>query len=291
MSWRIVAISQNAKLDYQLGYLVVRGQDTQKIHLSEISVLIIESTAVSLTAYLLNELAKEKVKVIFCDENRNPASEIIPYYGSHDTSAKIRKQLKWTNADKSAIWTEIVRDKIKKQAQLLQKKGYEKSYLMLIQYSQDVEYGDATNREGHAAKVYFNTLFGNDFSRTDDSPLNAALNYGYSLLLALFNREIVSNGYLTQVGIFHDNMFNKYNLGSDLMEPFRPMVDSLVYAMNPVAFETEQKHEMLELFNKMVLIKNRKEYLENAVRIYVKSVFDALNDHDVSLISFYEYEL
>ena len=291
MSWRIVAITQNAKLDYQLGYLVVRGQDTQKIHLSEISVLIIESTAVSLTAYLLNELVKEKVKVVFCDENRNPASEVIPYYGSHDTSAKIRKQLKWTNADKSTIWTEIVRDKIRKQAYNLQKKGYEKSYLMLIQYSQDVEYGDITNREGHAAKVYFNTLFGNEFSRADDSPVNAALNYGYSLLLALFNREIVSNGYLTQVGIFHDNMFNKYNLGSDLMEPFRPLVDSLVYTMNPVEFETEQKHEMLELFNKMVLIKNRKEYLENAVRIYVKSVFDALNDHDVSLISFYEYEL
>ena len=291
MSWRIVAITQNAKLDYQLGYLVVRGQDTQKIHLSEISVLIIENTAVSLTAYLLNELVKEKVKVVFCDENRNPAAEVIPYYGSHDTSAKIRKQLKWTNADKSTIWTEIVRDKIRKQAYNLQKKGYEKSYLMLIQYSQDVEYGDVTNREGHAAKVYFNTLFGNDFSRADDSPVNAALNYGYSLLLALFNREIVSNGYLTQVGIFHDNMFNKYNLGSDLMEPFRPLVDSLVYTMNPVVFETEQKHEMLELFNKMVLIKNRKEYLENAVRIYVKSVFDALNDHDVSLISFYEYEL
>lgn len=291
MSWRIVVVSQNAKLDYQLGYLVVRGQDTQKIHISEISVLIIESTAVSLTSYLLNELLKEKVKVIFCDEKRNPASEMIPYYGSHDTSAKIRKQLKWSNAQKSDVWTEIVRDKIRKQAQILQKNGFEKSSLMLIQYSQDVEVGDITNREGHAAKVYFNTLFGNDFSRTDDSPTNAALNYGYSLLLALFNREIVSNGYLTQVGIFHDNMFNKYNLGSDLMEPFRPLVDSMIYSMNLVEFDTEQKREVLEVFNKMVLIKNRKEYLENAVKIYVKSIFDALNDHDISLISFYEYEL
>ena len=89
MSWRTVVISKNAKLDYQMGYLVVRGQDTKKIYLNEIGILIIESTAVSLTAYLLSELVKKKIKVIFCDEKRNPSSELLPYYGSHDTSIKI----------------------------------------------------------------------------------------------------------------------------------------------------------------------------------------------------------
>lgn len=88
MSWRTVVVTQNAKLDYQLGYLVIRGQDTHKIHLNEIAVLIIESTSVSLTTYLLNELSKNKVKVIFCDEKRNPFCELLPYYGSHDTSQK-----------------------------------------------------------------------------------------------------------------------------------------------------------------------------------------------------------
>ena len=94
MSWRTVVISQNAKLDYQLGYLVVRGQDTHKIHLNEINTLIIESTAVSFTAYLLSELTKNKIKVVFCDEKRNPSSELLPYYGCHDTSSKIKKQIK-----------------------------------------------------------------------------------------------------------------------------------------------------------------------------------------------------
>ena len=96
MSWRTVVISNNAKLDYQIGYLVVRGTETTKIHLNEIGTLIIESTAVSMTSYLLSELIKNKIKVIFCDEKRNPVSELIPYYGSHDTSAKIRKQTEWT---------------------------------------------------------------------------------------------------------------------------------------------------------------------------------------------------
>lgn len=86
MSWRTIVISKTAKLDYQLGFMVVRGEETVKIHITDIEILVIESTAVSLTAYLLNELIKNKVKVIFCDEKRNPSSELLPYYGSHDTS-------------------------------------------------------------------------------------------------------------------------------------------------------------------------------------------------------------
>ena len=92
MSWRTIVVSKNAKLDYQMGYMVVRGAETTKVHMNEIGTVIVESTAVSMTAYLLSELVKHKVKVIFCDEKRNPSSELLPYYGSHDTSAKIRKQ-------------------------------------------------------------------------------------------------------------------------------------------------------------------------------------------------------
>lgn len=108
MSWRTVVISHTAKLDYQIGYLVVRGQETIKIHLSEIGILVVESTAVSMTAYLLSELVKKKIKVIFCDEKRNPSSELISYYGSHDTSVKIRKQMEWRREEKATLWTEIV---------------------------------------------------------------------------------------------------------------------------------------------------------------------------------------
>ena len=95
MSWRTVVISNTAKLDYQMGYMVVRKDDITKIHLSEIEILIVESTAVSLTAALLSELTKKKIKVIFCDEKRNPCSELVNYYGSHDTSNKVRKQIAW----------------------------------------------------------------------------------------------------------------------------------------------------------------------------------------------------
>ncbi|MBU5474843.1 type II CRISPR-associated endonuclease Cas1 [Roseburia sp. MSJ-14] len=290
MSWRIVVISNSAKLDYKLDYMVIRQAEITKIHLSEISVLMVESTAVSLTAALLNELMKRKIKVIFCDEKRNPSSELISYYGSHDTSAKVRKQVEWSKETKTMVWTEIVTEKIRKQRDFLKSLGKEE-YQLLEEYVQQIEPGDITNREGHAAKVYFNALFGTKFTRTEDSPINAALNYGYGLLLSACNREIVANGYITQLGLFHDNMFNQFNLGSDLMEPFRILVDKKVNGLQPDKFEHDEKMQMVNMLNQEVVIDGKQNYLNNAIKIYCRSVFEAINQQDISLIRFYRDEL
>ena len=290
MSWRIVVISNSAKLEYKMDYMIVRQSEITKIHLSEISMLIVESTAVSLTAGLLSELTKRKIKVIFCDEKRNPSSELVSYYGSHDTSAKVRQQVGWTAEIKKMMWTEIVSEKIRNQQRFLEDLG-KKENVMLTEYLKEIQPGDTTNREGHAAKVYFNAVFGMDFSRSLDIPINAALNYGYGIILSTFNREIVSNGYITQLGLFHDNMFNQFYLGSDLMEPFSILVDRKVYEMKPEKFEKEEKLQLVNILNQEVTIDGKRNYVVNAIKIYCKSVFDAINDNDVSLIRFYSNEL
>ena len=290
MSWRIVVISKRAKLDYQLGYLVVRNESVTKIHLGEISTLLIESTAVSITTSLLAELTKKKIKVIFCDEKRNPSSELVGYYGSHDTSSKVRNQIQWSRNSKDTVWTEIVTEKIRKQKKLLEYQGKEESKL-LDSYLQEIKWNDETNREGHAAKVYFNALFGLDFTRTTDCPVNSALNYGYSIILSAFTREITANGYITQLGLFHDNMFNQFNLASDLMEPFRVLVDKEVLEMKFEEFEVDEKRRLVNILNHEVVIDGKVQYVNNAVKIYCKSVFDALNEDDSSLIRFYKFEL
>lgn len=290
MSWRIIVISKRAKLDLQLGYMVVRSEEVTKIVLSEISTILIESTAVSLTTSLLSELSKRKIKVIFCDEKRNPSSELVSYYGSHDTSNKIRKQIAWKQNTKEAVWTEIVTEKIRKQKEILEILGKEESEL-LSSYIKEITWNDGTNREGHAAKVYFNALFGLDFTRTEDNYINAGLNYGYSIILSAFTREIVANGYITQLGLFHDNMFNQFNLASDLMEPFRALIDQKVLRMKLMDFEHEEKMQLVNVLNQEVLIDGKKQYVNNAIKIYCKSVFDALNDDDSSLMRFYRIEL
>lgn len=288
MSWRTVVITGNAKLDYKMDYMVVRKSDmTSRIYIGEIGMLIIESTAISLTTMLLCELTKHKIKIVFCDEKRNPQSELIPYYGSHDTSAKVRMQTQWSKEVKENIWTEIVSEKIRKQSDHLKENDQEVQADMLKQYVKEIELGDKTNREGHAAKVYFNALFGLDFSRSKECAINAALNYGYGILLSCFNREVIANGYITQLGLFHNNMFNQFNLASDLMEPFRILVDRIVVKNKPEKFEREEKLDYIYMLEDEVLIDGKYQYVSNAIKIYCRSIFDALNENDVSLIKFY----
>lgn len=292
MTWRVVVIENRAKLELKLSHLVVRqdGNKIHKIYLKDISHIIVNTTEASITFALLNEIVKNKIKLIFCDEKRNPAAEVAPYYSSYNTSEKIRMQIKWDEYIKGDVWQLIVKQKIKNQMDLL-KSCKKPEYKMLEKYIDEVEFKDATNREGHAAKVYFNALFGKDFSRSDDSNINAAINYGYSILLSSINRQVVSNGYITQIGIFHDNMFNQFNLSSDLIEPWRAIVDGYVYNSVKKIFNQEQKIELINLINNFVSIDNKETRINQAIGVYVRSVFDALNNRDLSLIRFPTYEL
>ena len=191
MGFRTLVITKRAKLNLTMGFLEIRGEETLKVFLDDIDILVIDNQAVSMTAALVTELIKKKIKIIFCDDKRNPQSEIIPYYGSGDCSRKIKTQIAWQNDIKTKVWTSIVREKIIKQSDFLLELEKEREYKLLQQYIDELSHGDKTNREGLAAKVYFNALFGMDFNRNEDVPRNAALNYGYSLLLSVFNKEII----------------------------------------------------------------------------------------------------
>lgn len=292
MGWRTVIISSVAKLDYKMNYLVVRnGNSITRIHLSEIAVLIIESTAASLTAYLLSALEKEKITVIFCDEKRIPQGVYMPLYGSYDTSRKIKTQISWLQDNKDLVWQFVVRRKIAGQSAVLDYFGKKEASEKLAEYISQVEPADITNREGHAAKVYFNALFGMGFSRDDkENIINAELNYGYSILLSVVSREVINNGYITQVGIHHDNLYNNLNLACDLMEPFRPFVDFLVVKMPHKEMSQNEKQYIVGLLNHKVKLDCREQYVLNALGIYTKSILDSVSDGNVSIIKYPAYE-
>lgn len=289
--WRVIVVTGRGKLDLRYNSISIRRDNgTDFIHIGEVNTLILETTTISITAALMCELIKQKVKVIFCDEKSNPHFELLPFYGSHDCSAKIKEQIAWTDFLKESLWTIIVTEKIENQMKLLKKLNKEE-YRILQEYVSQIEHNDNTNREGHSAKIYFSALFGNNFSRNKENSLNAFLNYGYQLLLSTFNKEIVANGYLTQIGIFHKNMFNYYNLSSDLMEPFRVIVDELAYKENPQKFEKDEKRKLQNILNLKFRINNVNHYLSDIIKIYTKSIFDALSANDLSLVRFFEDEL
>ena len=288
MGFRIINIRSRVKLEHRLNYLVIRGETEKKIHISEINTLILQSTAVSLTASLLAVLVENNVKVIFCDKKCNPVSELMPYYGTHNSSGRLAEQINWDKSVKDDVWQEIVQRKIISQAEHLSDLGFSGESDMLLRYVDDVEPGDITNREGHAAKVYFNALFGKSFSRGQENPINAALNYGYGLILSAFNREVTMNGYLTHIGLRHDNMFNPYNLSCDLMEPFRTLIDRAVIDGKPADFGKEEKQALLAVLHSYVYIAGTKQTVLNAVKIYTRSVFESMAGGSPEGIHFFE---
>ena len=282
MAFRTVIISSHSKLEYSLNYLVFRTIDeVKRINLSEIQTVIIESTAVSITSALLIELSKRKIKVVFCDEKRNPNCELMPYYGDSISSKRICEQINWNDDIKARVWQNIIKEKIRNQAFVLGKVSSTDAN-KLLEFVNDVLPDDVTNREGHAAKYYFNRLYGDGFVRGSDDKINKYLNYGYSLILSQFNKAIVSKGYLTQLGIHHKNEFNNFNLSCDLMEPFRPLIDLKVFELNDDNF----KDELVNYLSSKVEIGNQKQTIVNAIQIYVSSVFKALNCNDQSEIKF-----
>ena len=290
MSWRTVVVKNRCKLSYKNDYMLVVSDGNEKaLHISEIGTLIIENTAVNITAYLLCELARYKVKVIFCDHQRNPYGEIIPYYGSHNASKQMRRQSQWDQSLKALIWKSIVEQKIIKQAQVVYREtGNSDVCEVLMNYASTVTPGDTTNREAHAAKLYFKELFGSQFSRDISNNINAALNYGYAILLSTFNREISAAGYSTTMGVNHCNEYNPFNLTCDLMESFRPIVDREVYKCRSFDFDDFFKSRLVELLNCKIHILGKDQFLSNAISIYVNFFFRVMEGGSVADLPDYE---
>lgn len=288
MSFRTVVIKNRCKLEYSLNQLIYRGENELKININEITSLIIQSSQVAITSALISKLIENKIKVIFCDSYHNPQCELIPYYGNYNVKEKITTQMSITKSCADITWKEIVYQKIFNQLQNLQYKGYELASEKLKVYLNEIEVGDISNREGHAAKVYFNALFGNTFSRDQKNDINAFLDYGYAILLSAINREIKNLGYLTEIGIHHIGNTNPFNLSCDFIEPLRPLVDFYVIAgkLNIDNF----KKELVNLLNVNVFIDDKTMILDNAIRVYVQSLFQALIKEDIKEIKFIRYE-
>lgn len=282
MSWRIVYIESKVKVSYKNGFMVVRGDETKLIHLSEIHTVIIESLAVILSAYLIVKLNEMKIKIIFCDDKHNPFVETFSIYGAHNNSKRIKTQVSWDIENKSRLWQILIKYKILSQSKTLRKFGLSE-YKLLETYAQEILDFDSSNREGHAAKVYFNALYDTGESRRDESVTSAALNYGYAILASTISKEIVAAGYLTQIGIKHSNEFNDFNLTYDLIEPFRFVVDDYVFNSSKEEFDSEYRKNLVNLMNKRFIIDGKNHSLKSCIRIYLRSVFRFLNNEDDSI--------
>lgn len=286
MGFRTVRINNRCKLELSINYLVCRNEKETRINIDEISTLIIGSTEVSITTALLSALMEKNVNVIFCDSKYQPQGQLMSLRGTTDTYKKIKIQISWSKDIKGVIWQEIIKQKILNQARNLKDKDLD-SYNKLLEFANLVEVDDITNREGHAAKVYFNSLFSPSFVRHNTSPINKYLDYGYSILLSCISREIKSFGYLTELGIHHIGETNPFNLACDFIEPLRPLID--YYVANKIVNDDNYKDYFVKLLSKEVKFKDQTQYLDNAIHSYVKNLLMNLREGTLDL-EFIKYD-
>lgn len=198
------------------------------VPIEDIGFVVLENHQINITLPLLNALSDNNAAVIICGDNFMPNAMLLNLDSNTTQGEVYRAQIEASEPLKKGLWKQVVEAKIRNQAALLNKLG--KDGDKLKPYYSNVKSGDSDNREGIAAKLYWNELFGEDFirSREGSSP-NNLLNYGYTLLRAAVARALMGSGLFPAFGIFHRNRYNAFPLADDIMEPYRPFVDEIVF--------------------------------------------------------------
>lgn len=269
-----------------LDNLKVEKETTEiTIPLSDIHSLIIDNQKVTMTIPLINKCTEYNINLILCSLEHMPQTIIQPYSGNYQSPLILKKQIDWDVNTKKVLHKLIIRNKINNQIDLLKYLNLDKEVIKkLIQFATEVQDGDPLNREGLSAKMYFRTLFGSDFKRSDEDVINYGLNYGYSILRSHISKTIIAKGLIPCIGIIHIGYNNPYNLSDDIIEVFRPLVDWYVFLnlKDAILFKKEHRLELIKLSIKDVFIKGVKQTLLNSISIFIDRILDVFETGDVS---------
>lgn len=211
--------------------IVITFKDNKDIvtrPIEDIGFVVIENPQASISVPLLNELADNNVSVIFCDKKKMPKTMLMTLEGNTTQQESYKYQMEASAPTKKNIWKQLVECKIRNQALLLNMLG--KDGDALKPYYMNVRSGDTDNREGAAAREYWSRIFYDGFKRErEGAPPNNLLNYGYTILRAAVARALIGSGLYPAFGVFHRNRYNAFPLADDVMEPYRPLVDEIVF--------------------------------------------------------------
>ena len=229
MTWRSLLIQNGGKLSLQRRQLLIQQNgESHTVPLEDIAVIIIENRETLITAPLLSALAEHGATLLTCDEQFLPCGQWLPYAQYHRQLKILKLQLNISEPLKKQIWQHIVRQKILNQAFVADETGNDLAAKRLRTLAVEVRSGDTGNREAQAAALYFQALFGEKFTRSDNNAVNAALNYTYAVLRAAVARTLTLYGWLPALGLFHRSELNPFNLADDFIEPLRPLADLVI---------------------------------------------------------------
>ncbi len=279
-SFKILDIESPSSLALDGVDLIIKTDgEERRFFLDDLSLLLVSSKKVELPSSLLVELGKRSIPVLIFDKKHHPCSLLLPLLSNSSTSERVYEQIAWRGKAKDKLWKKIVENKLAMQLALLKSIKKTGNLLPLIK---EVKDGDPYNLEGQGARIYFPSAFGDGFVRKGHGEkeidgVNACLNYGYSLILALFLKGVVSLGYITQLGIHHHSKQNPFNLACDLMEPFRPFIDKVILENGYRELNKESKMGLLSSLSSDVGLGEKHYELKEAIYVYCQNAFACLS--------------
>jgi len=289
MSWRIVYVTEKAHVCIKNDQFFIENEEKKiSIPVNELAVVVIDCPYISITAYTLSFLSERKATVIFTNSSHLPVGSLLPYYSHHRALEKINVQINTSIPLKNKIWKHIVQQKIENQHYVL--KSIKNSDLKKFKtLALAVKSGDKTNRESVAAKLYWGQLF-DDFKRHNNDILNNAIDFGYTILRSAIARSLTSYGFICAIGIHHCNTLNNFNLADDIIEPYRPLIDQLVYKnfkskVTQKELSKEDKVILINVLTHSVGLENEKTTILNMIDLTCQSLFKAMDQKNHSLLA------
>lgn len=297
MGWRIVYIEESDYITSYLDNLQVKREDKKiNIPFSDIHSLIIDNYKSVLSVQLINNCAANNINIVICGIDHMPHSLVYPVSGQNLAPKMLKWQITWDKGVKEELHKLIIQGKIENQIQVL--KANEKDQFTidhLTRFKSEVLAGDKTNREGLSAKMYFRSLFGEDFIRFEDDVVNNALNYGYSIMRSQISKVLISKGLNTSLGLFHRNPENEFNLSDDVIEVFRPIVDNYVFRniSKTDVFTREHRLNLIKLTTKKMRYRKENHTFLNVINLYVSNILDYMDDktHELVIPYFNNYDI
>ncbi|VEH67462.1 CRISPR-associated endonuclease Cas1, subtype II/NMENI [Rodentibacter pneumotropicus] len=265
MTWRSILISKGGKLSLQKNQMLIQQESNEfTVPLEDIAIVVVESRETVITIPLLSAFGLYGITLLTCDEQFLPCGQWLPFNQYHRQLKTLKLQLEASLPQKKQLWQKIVQQKILNQAKVLSICTFQVASDRLFKMAEQVKSGDKDNLEAQSAVIYFQTLFGKGFKRTEDeNAVNSALNYGYTVMRSAVARALVLYGWLPQIGLFHHSELNAFNLADDFIEPFRPLVDLLVIQLAnedrlSINLSPILKQRLIKVLNYQLLFKQEK---------------------------------
>ena len=283
-----IYIKRAEKLNLRDNQLVIKKQNEREVTvpLEDISIILLEDQRSVLTARLIASLSSYYIGLILCDEKYMPISITLPLHMHYKQLAVFNMQIAVKKPFNSQLWEMIIKQKIQNQRRVIQQTSNDEFIIdKLKELEREVKSKDKTNKEALAAKYFFDGIYGRLFSRKqkNEDEINAALNYGYTILAANFSRLLAMYGFNTIIGIHHKSKSNNFNLSYDMIEPFRPIVDRYIYDhADHLAYPltSDIKKGLIGLLTETIRFNNKNYIVEHAMEEMVLSYIKALEMSD-----------